>query len=99
MINLIHKIAFFLQFGDTDAKRGGRRKKVFSDGGRRPSGEDGERGPSCISYQFWTGKTYIYIVQQCLSQDLETGCLKLAVVKFLGVQISEGDYNILIFQP
>ena len=52
MINLIHKIAFFLQFGDTDAKRGGRRKKVFSDGGRSPSGEDGERGPSCISYQF-----------------------------------------------
>ena len=24
--------------------------------------------------------------QQCLSQDLETGCLKLAVVKFWGVQ-------------
>ena len=26
-------------------------------------------------------------VNQCLSQDLETGCLKLAVVRFLGVQI------------
>ena len=26
-------------------------------------------------------------VKQCLSQDLETGCLKLAVVKFWGVQI------------
>ena len=25
--------------------------------------------------------------RQGLSQDLETGCLKLAVVKFLGVQI------------
>ena len=25
--------------------------------------------------------------KQCLSQDLETGCLKLAVVKFLGAQI------------
>ena len=34
----------------------------------------------------------------CLSQDLETGCLKLAVVKFLGVQIFKGDHNILIFQ-
>ena len=29
-------------------------------------------------------------VGQCLSQDLETGCLKLAVVKFLGVQILRG---------
>ena len=36
---------------------------------------------------------------QCLSQDLETGCLKLAVVKFLGVQIFKRDHNILIFQP
>ena len=36
---------------------------------------------------------------QCLSQDLETGCLNLAVVKFLGVQIFKGDHNILIFQP
>ena len=36
---------------------------------------------------------------QCLSQDLETGCLKLAVVKFLGIQILKGDLNVLIFQP
>ena len=36
---------------------------------------------------------------QCLSQDLETGCLKLEVVKFLGVQIFKVDHNILIFQP
>ena len=36
---------------------------------------------------------------QCLSQDLETGCLKLAVVKFLGVQIFKGDHNVLIFKP
>ena len=36
---------------------------------------------------------------QCLSQDLETGCLKLAVVKFLGVHIFKGDHNILTFQP
>ena len=30
---------------------------------------------------------------QCLSQDLETGCLKLAVVKFFGVQIFKGDHK------
>ena len=30
---------------------------------------------------------------QCLSQDLETECLKLAVVKFLGVQIFKVDHN------
>ena len=34
-----------------------------------------------------------------LSQDLETGCLRLEVVKILGVQISKGDHNILILQP
>ena len=34
-----------------------------------------------------------------LSQDLETGCPKLAIVKFLGVQIFKGDHNILRFQP
>ena len=38
-------------------------------------------------------------VDQCLTQYLETGCLKLAVVKFLGVQIFKRDHNILIFQP
>ena len=36
---------------------------------------------------------------QGLSQDLETGCLKLAIVTFLGVQMFKGDHNILIFQP
>ena len=36
--------------------------------------------------------------EQCLSQDLETGCLKLAVVKFWGIQVFQGDHNILIFQ-
>ena len=29
-----------------------------------------------------------------LSQDLETGCLNLAIVRFLGVQICKGDPNI-----
>ena len=38
-------------------------------------------------------------LKQCLSQDLETGCLKLAVENLLGVQIFKGDHNILIFQP
>ena len=36
---------------------------------------------------------------QGLSQELETGCLKLAIVKFLGVQIFKGDHNIIRFQP
>ena len=36
---------------------------------------------------------------QGLSQDLETGCLKLAIEKLLGVQIFEGYYNTLRFQP
>ena len=36
---------------------------------------------------------------QGLSQDLETGCLNLAIVKFLGVQIFKGKHNILTFQP
>ena len=30
---------------------------------------------------------YMDIMNPGLSQDLETGCLKLAIVKFLGVQI------------
>ena len=38
-------------------------------------------------------------VGQCLSQQLDTGCLKLAFVKFLGVQMFKRDHNILIFQP
>ena len=33
------------------------------------------------------------------SQDLESGCLKLAIVKSLGIQISKGDHNILRIQP
>ena len=36
---------------------------------------------------------------QGLSQDLETGCLKLAIVKYLGIQIFKGDHNILRLQP
>ena len=37
--------------------------------------------------------------KQGLSQDLETGCLKLAIVKILGIQNFKGDHYILIFQP
>ena len=39
------------------------------------------------------------ITRQGLSQDLETGCQKLAIVKYLGVQIFKGDHNNLRFQP
>ena len=39
-------------------------------------------------------------LKQCLSQDLKTGCLKLAIVKILanGCPIFKGDHNIFIFQ-
>ena len=37
--------------------------------------------------------------RQDLSQDLESGCLKLAIVKFWGVQIFKGGNIILKFQP
>ena len=37
--------------------------------------------------------------KQGISQELETGCLKLAIVKFLCVQIFKWDHNILWFQP
>ena len=39
------------------------------------------------------------IGNQGLSQDLETGCLKLAIEKLLGVQIFEGYHITLRFQP
>ena len=38
-------------------------------------------------------------MKQGLSQDLETGCLKLAIEELLGVQIFEEDHNTLRFQP
>ena len=43
-----------------------------------------------------------YIVNnasQGLSQDLETGCPELAILKFWGVQFTKGDHNILRLQP
>ena len=36
---------------------------------------------------------------QGLSQELETGCPKLTIVKLFGVHIFKGDHNILRFQP
>ena len=36
----------------------------------------------------------VYLLEQGLSQDLETGCLKLAIVKFGGVQNFKGAHNI-----
>ena len=42
---------------------------------------------------------YYISLSQGLSQDLETGCPKLAVVKSFGVQMFKGDHNILAFQP
>ena len=38
-------------------------------------------------------------LRQGLIQDLESGCLILAIVKFLDVQIFKEDHNILRFQP
>ena len=38
-------------------------------------------------------------LQQGPSQDLETGCPKVAIVKVLGVLLFKGDHNILILQP
>ena len=35
---------------------------------------------------------------QGISQHLETGCPKLAIVKFLGIIIFKEDHNILRFQ-
>ena len=40
-----------------------------------------------------------YPTLQGLGQDLESGSLKLAIVKYLGVPIFKGDHKILIFQP
>ena len=51
-----------------------------------------------LVYSKCTASLFQDACSQCLSQDLETGCLKLPVVKSLGVQIFKGDHNILIFQ-
>ena len=46
------------------------------------------------------GDSYtLFVLNQGLSQRLETGCQKFAIVKFLGFQILKGAHNILRFQP
>ena len=62
------------------------------------------KGVSCIyfcSFIFYllACKQWKYWNKSVGSLDLETGCLKLAVVQFVGVKIFKGDHNILIFQP
>ena len=34
-----------------------------------------------------------------ISQDLETMCPKLVIVKFLGFLFFKGDHNVLLLQP
>ena len=41
----------------------------------------------------------MYQVIQALSQDLETGCPKLPIVKILGILIFKGGHNILRLEP
>ena len=48
----------------------------------------------CVTYRKHFAST-----KQGLSQDLEIGCPKLAIVKFNGVQMFRGDHNLLRFQP
>ena len=54
---------------------------------------------STQKFSVMRGMKKVCELTQCLSQDLQSGCLKLVVVKSLGVQIFKGDHNILIFQP
>ena len=51
---------------------------------------------TCLEKVVIIGRVVMKGSGQGLSQDLETGCQKLAIVKFLGVQIFKGDHNILI---
>ena len=41
--------------------------------------------------------SYSKTLGQGLSQDLQTGCPKLAIGKYLGIQIFKGDHNKLRF--
>ena len=53
-----------------------------------------------IGSPIWgSSKTRVKDGMQGLCQDLETGCPKLAMVKFLGIQIYKGDHNLLRLQP
>ena len=52
-----------------------------------------------VQVEFTVGLLCPGAAGQGLSQDLETGCSKLTIVKFLGIQIFKGNNNILRFQP
>ena len=41
----------------------------------------------------------LFLLQQGLSQDLETGWPKFVIVKLLGIQFFKADHNIIILQP
>ena len=56
------------------------------------------------AYTWSQGKSVVYFPimyfpKQGLSQDLESGCPKWAIVNILGIHIFKGDNNILRFQP
>ena len=44
----------------------------------------------------WKTLGYLYPRLQGLSQDLETGCPKFVIAKFLGILFFKGDHNILV---
>ena len=52
-----------------------------------------------FSLQYGIHSLYWYKDTQGLSQDLETGCPKLALERFLGVLIFKGTDNMLRLQP
>ena len=55
-----------------------------------------------IFWELFEGDIVTYPAMLGLSQDLEPGCPKLAIVKFWGVNFfkpNKGDHNILKFQP
>ena len=63
--------------------------------GNSMNGKKDTHCPTCYD-------AFINDAHQCLSQDLEIGCLKLAGVNILAIQILRGIpimANILIFQP
>ena len=43
-------------------------------------------------------ESYIKVIR-CISQDLESGCPKLTIVKYWDVLLFNGGYNILRLQP
>ena len=50
-----------------------------------------------VASLMWQLSKTTRVITQGLRQDFKIGCPKLAIVKFLGVQIFKGDHNILRF--